>query len=274
MDPISALLLAQAIPTGINLVKSAVQGHKANQLAKTPRPTYEIPQGVLDAVNNAKYVASMRELPGQNLMENRIGQNVSRGIADLKDVSSNPSELASNVARMYLGSNNALNDIGIAAGRNWLGNQAALRDALGTLGEYQNRQWELNKYQPYANNMAASSALREGSFRNLSAAGQNIASGISGYANMKFQQDMLDQLLGNGGEDGSINIGGNYDFNKSGEAGLNEPKGVTMQEALSTPNINGMGLSPSGTSSKIDMNAILKYLRNNNISPKYQGLPQ
>lgn len=234
MIPLALMLAAQAIPTAINLGKSIVQGHQAKKLAKTPRPEFAIPQGVIDAVNNAKYVASMRELPGQNLMEGRIGQNLSRGIADLKNVASSPAELSTNIARMYSGSNNAINDIGLAAGQNWLNNQTGLRQALGQLGQAQDKQWQINKFQPYQNNMAASAALREGSFRNLSAAGQNLASGISGYANMQYQQDMLDQLLGGGGGIDLSNYVGERNVSGGG-MGISNPSRTTLQQALSTP---------------------------------------
>lgn len=269
--PLALMLAAQAIPTAINLGKSIVQGKQAKKLAETPRPEFSIPQGVIDAVNNAKYVASMRELPGQNLMEGRIGQNLSRGIADLKNVASSPAELSTNIARMYSGSNNAINDIGLAAGQNWLNNQAGLRQALGQLGQYQDKQWQINKFQPYQNNMAASAALREGSFRNLSAAGQNLASGISGYANMKYQQDMLDEMLGT---PKGVNMNGIGGFQMGGN-GFSEPRNASMQEALSSPIIsnNNNPFMSSPSASNIDMDAVMKYLQGTTNS-QYQGFPQ
>ena len=198
MDPITMMILSQALPSAINGGKAIAQGIKANKLSKIERPTYGIPQGVLDAVNQSKYLASMRELPGQNLMEGRLGQNTSKGINELKNVSANAGDLASNVARMYSGNNDALNNIGIQAGQNWMNNQNGLNQVLQTLGGYQDKQFEYNKNQPYQAAKAAESALREGAFRNLTSMGTNIASGIGGAANMMYQQNALDELTGGG----------------------------------------------------------------------------
>ena len=205
MDPLTMMLLAQAIPTGINLVKAGVQGAKANKLSKTERPNYKIPEAVQQQLNQSRYLASMRELPGQNIMEGRIGENIGKGVSELKSVSANPADLASNVAKMYSSGNNSINDIGLQAGQQWLNNQSLLNQNLGAMGQYQDKQFDINEMQPYKNDMAASAALREGAFRNLSSAGQNIASGVGGYANMMYQQDMLDKLMaGSSGGLGSV----------------------------------------------------------------------
>lgn len=252
MIPMALMLAAQAIPTAINLGKSYVQGRQAKQLIKdNPRPNYEIPQALQEAVQQARYIAGMRELPGQNLMEQRLGKNLGTGVAELKNVSANPSDLASNIARLYSGQNDSINDLNMAAGQNWLNNQEGLREALSQLSKQQAFQWDVNKFQPYQNAMAAASALKEGSFRNLSAAGQNMASGITGMGNMQFANNYLKAL--NGGaptSNGQMNFGNSpEDFSLEtpqapdlgsymGQRGGNrmQPK-VGMTQAINSPNI-------------------------------------
>jgi len=169
MDPISLMLLSQLAPAAINLTKAGVQGYKANQLGKTPRPTYEIPQAIQEATNSARYQAGMTRLPGQNIMEDRLGRTTSNALGDLKEVSNSPSQLGANIAKVYGNQMNAENTLGIQAGQNWQNNQGLLRSQLGQLGRYQDYQFDYNQNQPYQAKMAASSALREGAFRNLSA---------------------------------------------------------------------------------------------------------
>lgn len=194
MDPLTIAMLAKLVPMGINAIKSGVQASQAKKLAKTERPEYQIPEEALQALNQAKYLSGMTELPGQNLMEAKVGQNLSKGVSELERVSTNPADLASNVAKMYMSGNESINDIGLQAGQQYLRNQGMLTDALGTMAGYRDKQFEINEMQPYENNMAASAALREGSFRNASAAGQDLSSGLSGYANMEYYNNMLKDL--------------------------------------------------------------------------------
>lgn len=219
--PAAAIMaLSQLIPMGVKLVKGAQQASQAKKLANTPRPEYQIPQEVLQSLNQAKMMASMTELPGQNLMESKIGQNVSKGISELERVSSNPADLASNVSRMYLGANDQINNIGVQAAQQWLQNQGVLGNELKSMGAWKDRQFDINQMQPYENNMAAASALREGSFRNLSAAGEDMSSALGGYANMKYYEDMLEKL--NMPKQQALNIaGGKADISKKINTGIN-----------------------------------------------------
>jgi hypothetical protein len=195
MDPVTMMLLAQAIPTGLQLAKSYSQSQQAKELEKVGRPKYEIPEAVEQQVNQARYLAGMRELPGQNLMEAKLGQNTAKGISQLQNASANSADLASNIARIYGAQNEGVQNIGLKAGQNWLGQQGQLSNALRMLGQYQQQQWDYNQKQPYEEAKAAEAALREASYRNLAAASTGIASGISGAANLQYQDDRFNKMM-------------------------------------------------------------------------------
>jgi hypothetical protein len=198
MDPVTMMLLAQAIPAGLQLAKSYSQSKQAKELGKMERPQYEIPEAVQQQVNQARYLAGMRELPGQNVMEAKLGQNTAKGISQLQGASANSADLASNIARIYGAQNEGIQNIGLKAGQNWLGQQGQLSNALRMLGQYQQQQWDYNQKQPYEEAKAAEAALREASYRNLAAASTGIASGISGAANMRYQDDRFNKWLAAG----------------------------------------------------------------------------
>lgn len=192
------MLASQAIPAIAKFAKAGHQANQAKKLAKTERPKYDIPEAVKQAVASARLQAGNTQLPGQNLAEQKLGQNTSNAIAELKNVSNNPNDLATNVARLYQGQMGQQNNLNIAAAQNFNDNQGMLRDQLGMLGQYQDKEWDINKFQPYKNNMAASSALREGAYRNAMSGVTDVASGLSGYGNMQFQQTQLDKLIAAG----------------------------------------------------------------------------
>ncbi len=183
------MLIAQGASAAINLGKAAHQAHKASKLGATERPEYQIPQAQMQALNNAKYMASQTELPGQNIMQQRIDQGSAGALSNLKDVSQSGSALGANIANIYRGNVGAQNQLNLAGAQNWNANQANLRNELGNMATAEDRQWTINKFDPYRNNMAASSALREGAFRNLSSAGSDIAAMGAGYANMKMAEN-------------------------------------------------------------------------------------
>jgi hypothetical protein len=128
-------------------------------------------------------------------MEAKLGQTTAKGIAQMQNAAANPADLASNIARLYGAQNEGIQNIGLKAGQNWLGQQGQLSNALRMMGQYQDKKWDYNQKQPYEEAKAAEAALREASYRNLAAASTGIASGISGAANMQYQQENLDKML-------------------------------------------------------------------------------
>lgn len=198
-----AALAAQGIPVAIDLIKAAKQKSQLDQFSQVKRPQYKIPQGVLDAVNQSKYLAGMRELPGQNLMEARLGQNTSKGIAEMKNVAANPADLASNIAKLYASQNQGLQDIGMRAGQNWQNQQGQLAQMLQTLGHYQDKQFDYNENQPYQAAKGAESALRQASFENVYAGLSGLGNTAAGGMSVIDQQAALNALLKKSGGAGA-----------------------------------------------------------------------
>lgn len=213
-----------AIPAAIGLGKAGVQAYQARQFAKAKRPEYEIPEATTGALNSAKYQASQTQLPGQTQMQQNLDMNTSRGIASLQDVSSSGAGLSSNIASLYRGNVAGQNQLGIAGAQNWNNNQGILRAALSQYGGYQDKAWDINKFQPYLAKKGAESALREGSFRNLAAAGTDIARAGAGYAMMK-----------NGQNDDGDSLGKDEVSSPGQEAIINPPTMKSNPDAVTGP---------------------------------------
>lgn len=167
-----------------SLVQAYIQHKKAKELSKTQRPQYDIPQSEKDALANAKYVAGMTQLPGQNIMQQNLDSQSARAVSNLKDVSPNNAALGSNIGKIYRGNVEGQNQLGIMAAQNWLNNQGNLRGQQGQFAQYQDKKWDINQFQPYQNNMAAASALKYASNMNLNNASNQIAQGYANYAMM------------------------------------------------------------------------------------------
>tara|TARA_R110000868_G_scaffold104290_3_gene287251 strand:+ start:9418 stop:10071 length:654 start_codon:yes stop_codon:yes gene_type:complete len=183
--------ISAGVSAGLNLGMAAYQMHTASKLAKTPRPMNEIPQSQTRALNNASYMASQTELPGQNIMQQKIDQGSAGALSNLKDVSQNGSALGANIANVYRGNVGGQNQLNLAAAQNFNNNQGNFRAELNNMAPFEQKKWEINQLDPYRNNMAAASAMREGAFRNATAGVTDLASAGAGLSNQKFWSDEL-----------------------------------------------------------------------------------
>jgi hypothetical protein len=214
MDPITMMMIAQAAPAAINLIKSGVQGIQANRLSKRGRPQYQIPQAEIEALNLAKYMASNNELPGQSIMEEGIDRTTAGAIDNLKEVSSTPVDLGANIGRVYRNNLDSKNNLNISAANNEIMQDRNLIDALNRFATYQDKGWNINAYEPYLQSKNAESALRSGSFHNLSSGVSGFGQAFGTGAQARYYEDMLAKYNqpGYGNPSYSSAVGGNNSY--------------------------------------------------------------
>lgn len=159
------------------------QNKKAKELSKIKRP--ETGQYQRGALESAKYQAGLTELPGQNLMEQKLDEGSSAALSNLKDVSVNGSGLGSNIASLYRANVDSKNAIGIAAAQNWNANQNNLQGQLMQTGQTE----DARKLAPYYDAKGAESALREASARNIGSIAKSAYNVASDYSKFKYMKD-------------------------------------------------------------------------------------
>lgn len=165
--------LIAAIPS---LIKSGVglwQTIKANKLAKEERPDYQIPQSEKDALSIAQQLATQRELPGQDIMEQNIRSGTASGISRMTEVADSPAMLLGNIANMVGKENQSMNQLGIAAANYYTQNQRNLQSSLQRMGQQELAKWQYDEMKPYEEAMHAAATMREGGL-------QNIVGGVTG----------------------------------------------------------------------------------------------
>ena len=176
--PLPALALPYAIGAGVQGATALWQLAKSAQLAKTPRPKYEIPEAAKAALANAQLMASQRELPGQSIMEQKIAGSTANAIGQMKQAADSPAAILGGIGKLAQNEQGALGDLAYKAANYYANNQAQLRAQLGNMGQYQANQWQWDKQMPYQKDMAASSAMLGAGLQNLYGAGQGIGNAM------------------------------------------------------------------------------------------------
>jgi hypothetical protein len=162
-----------AIPALISAGVGIWQTLKANKLAKEERPDYQIPQSEKDALSIAQQLATQRELPGQDIMEQNIRSGTASGISRMTEVADSPAMLLGNIANMVGKENQSMNELGIAAANYYTQNQRNLQSSLQRMGQQELSKWQYDEMKPYEEAMHAAATMREGGL-------QNIVGGVKG----------------------------------------------------------------------------------------------
>lgn len=167
-------IIKGAAQGGSSSAMSVYQWQKAKQLEKEAgaRPEYVAPESATQALQNAQLEAMSRKYPGQEIYEQQIDQNLANQVYS-----------AQNTASSSVGALEAIR--GANTGANQLYQQSAIQgaeyqsrakrdyiDQLMNYAGYQDKEWELNKWNPYEQKSTAAAAL-------YGAAVNNAAEGIS-----------------------------------------------------------------------------------------------
>ncbi len=188
----AASAIASLAKTGVGIWQTV----KANKLAKEERPDYQIPQSEKDALSIAQQLATQRELPGQDIMEQNIRSGTASGISRMTEVADSPAMLLGNIATMVGKENQSMNQLGIASANYYTQNQRNLQSSLQRMGQQELAKWQYDEMKPYEEAMHAAATMREGGLQNIIGGVTGATAGAMGaYQNaqiMEQNREMMD----------------------------------------------------------------------------------
>jgi len=170
LNPVSAGIMAAApLASGIYGI---VQKAQADKLRKQfDQPMYAIPQGMQEAYGLAQSRAFDTSLPGQSLIEAGIDRGQAAANRAIMESGLSGAE---RLAAINAGAGNRMDantQLAMQMAQQQQQNLANYQNTLGQLAGYQEKQWQLNKQQPWIDAMEAANRLSE-------AGSQNIMTGL------------------------------------------------------------------------------------------------
>jgi len=192
---LGAMVAMSAVPAVVQGVQGFIQSGKARKmLDNLERPQYEIPQSVMQGTQRAINAASSFQMPGQDAYQQSIDQASSGALYNItQNATSGPEALAA-MTGVYGAQMGAQNQMALAAAQDYQRRDQLAQQALMTRGEYEDKAWMTNVYQPYAEEAQAASALAEAGKINAYQAVKGLA-GVGANALMMKSMGMFDNPI-------------------------------------------------------------------------------
>lgn len=202
MAPVLAAgLISGGIQAGLG-VYQAIQGGRSRRQARRLRRQaesfyeknrFEIPESATRALESAEQQAAMIRLPGQDIMEERIGATTASGIGASREAAQTSTDLMANIANLFEAQTQAEQNLGMQAAQRYDINQATLRGELGRMSALEQEKWRQNVLTPYRQKLAAAGQLMGAGTQELAGGIGGIAQAGAGVANIASQQALLNQ---------------------------------------------------------------------------------
>lgn len=186
LSPISATLgVASGLGKGAFGLWQYLKGTRMGENNPRPELNYQIPQAATDALNVYKGLASNTRLAGQEIAENRIGNQTANAVGDLSRVSTSGADIVNNINKIYANQAGATADLDMAAAENYQNNQRGLAAQENNMAQWQDKkfssEWDWNKARPFTEKAAAASALTGAGIQNISSGAGDIFGSSLGY---------------------------------------------------------------------------------------------
>lgn len=179
-----------AIQGVIGLGQAAYGFARASQLE---RPEYEIPEAQEQALGLQRSYMSQRKMPGQTIAEENIKQNQANMLSAIRAQGGSPAD----VAKLGESTDEAFQGLGARASMWQTEQKDRYLGQLGQMAGYQDKMWQLNKYQPFQDEAAMSSAK-------IGSGMQNVMGGLQGIGDVQgaiSYRNWLDDQYGMKGGD-------------------------------------------------------------------------
>ena len=201
MDP---LTIGALVSGGVSLVKGifgGAQGLSANKKInnlRSNRPTYTRPDEVNQMMDVYRKAAGRSQLPGQDLMEEKLGRSTAAGVRQVGKYASSSSSALGAITDIYGKEQDAIRDLGIQFASYKDAAERQLAVGYGQAAQYSDREFEINKMRPWETRMNELQSQKQAGAENFWGGVTGAASTALDFAGTKYFSDTMAGMYGAG----------------------------------------------------------------------------
>ena len=197
LDPAMLGLISQGVGSMLQIPLGFGQ-ILAGSLMKPKRPEYQIPSEIRNML--ALRQLNLRgRMAGATQAEKNIMQSQANAVGSYQRTQKNPNAILAGVSASQGMSNRAFTDLSTQEAVDYQRRLAGLENAQRTMGNYQDKEWQLNEYEPYQDKARTKAALIGAGLKNFFGGAAGVGESFQDYAGYKMMQD----YYGTGQTDGT-----------------------------------------------------------------------
>jgi len=173
----------------------SLQADIARRKAERDFQKYKVPGGVQSMLNVLHGMASQTEVPGADLVKQKLASATARGVETSQRTARSSTDVLGALHRLYSSQMDRELDLAVAGANNYQANRARLAQGLQTLGQYQTQKWQYNELYPYMQKMTEAGQLS-------AAGGANIAGALKSGVSLAAYGAQMDAMKAPGAPSG------------------------------------------------------------------------
>ena len=160
----TAALLA---PMAFKAILAGIENRQANEIEKNnPRPEFQIADSRIQALNQARYIASQNNMPGQEQAIGLMNANTSNAAYQMGQAADNPNQIAENISRLSLSNNRVIQDMTREGAVYKRQSQQILGGELDQMANAEQEKYYYDKIKPYEEAQSKAMQLKDAARQN------------------------------------------------------------------------------------------------------------
>lgn len=173
---------------GAQLAQGLYQQYRAGRIRKKAQKEYDanpyqIPEAQTRFVNKMGTLAQSRQLPGQQIMEDRMQSQAAGTVGAARQAATSPSQVLASTLAAYQQQQQNQQNLDLQAAQNYQQRQSQYAQSIASLAPYEQKRWEYRTLYPYQAKLNQAAGLQQQGQQNMQ---QGIQSGLSIYANDQY----------------------------------------------------------------------------------------
>jgi len=191
MDPISIAMLAMGAGQAAMGVGQQISAGIQRRRARREFDEYQIPASAKASLDQAKSIASLRGVPGEDIYRSQAQAAAAGGIEAAQRTAQSPTDVLSVLGRVYSGLSQFEGNMAIQGASAYERRQAQLASTLDRFSRLETERWQYNELYPYLQAMGAAGQTAQAGSANISG-GMNMALGtLGGMQDVASQKEMF-----------------------------------------------------------------------------------
>lgn len=203
MIPLAGMAIGAGIQGLMGLGRSIVGGVQSARANKGLRdfkfPTYTTPDALNDMMSLYQRRANAQELPGQSLIENKLGAQTAYGMRAAEKYAPTAGQALGAATGLYGKQMDAVRDLGIQFANYRSQRESELAQAQQVMAQAQDKQWEINQWLPSQYKYNELQSQKQAGASNLWGGLQDIGGAAMGFMGGQAQLGAMQGMFPNWG---------------------------------------------------------------------------
>lgn len=177
-------LIMSGAQAGLGILQGILGGNKRKKaLAQLQKNPFQVPASARRAVEMQGKIAQGTQLPGQDIIEERMASGTANALSQARQTATSPSQMMQATVDGYIAQQQRQQELDLQAAQNYQTMQQGYAQSVSSLAPYEVEKWKYQTLYPVQEQLNRAAGMEQAGWGNI---GAGIQGGLTTMANQQY----------------------------------------------------------------------------------------